>query len=166
MPKRTTAFQMIVHFVRQHWAGPDVTVTESKMLLDAALQTEREVDIVIEGTFDGDPVVTSIEVVEHGRPATLPWAEQQIAKHRHLPTNRLVLVSQSGFAKNAIAAVAAEGGWVEALTPEPLRCELFLLRPDGQQVVVDALINKMVFDDARLEVGTTLELTQEFLSLD
>lgn len=29
-PKRTTAFQMVVNFVRKHWAQPGVTVTESK----------------------------------------------------------------------------------------------------------------------------------------
>lgn len=70
VPKRTTTFQMIVRFVRSHWAGPDVLVSESKMLHDAHLDIEREVDIVIEGRFDGDPVVTSIEVIEHGRPAS------------------------------------------------------------------------------------------------
>jgi hypothetical protein len=58
---------MVVNFVRKHWAQPGVTVTESKFLYDAQSQIEREVDIVIEGTFDGEPSVTSVEVIEHGR---------------------------------------------------------------------------------------------------
>jgi len=55
-------------------------------------------------------VVTSIEVIEHGRPADLEWTERRIAKHRHLSANRLVLVSKSGSTKTALTAVAAEGG--------------------------------------------------------
>ena len=89
---------MVVNFVRKHWAQPGVTVTESKFLYDAQSQIEREVDIVaIEGTFDGEPVVTSVEVIEHGRPATIEWVEQQISKHRYLPTNRLVLGVKVGL---------------------------------------------------------------------
>ncbi len=120
MPKRTTPFQMIVHSVRKHTATPGVTVTESKELFDPQLNTTREVDVVVEGDFDGEPVVTSIEVMQHGRPASLPWVEQQIGKHQHLPTNLLVLVSKSGFSQNALARVAAEGGWVQTMSPRPV----------------------------------------------
>jgi hypothetical protein len=89
MPKRSTPFQAIVRLVRQHFAQAGVTVTESKMLRDAVLDMNREVDIVIEGEFEGEPVVISVEVVEHGRVATLPWVEQMLRKHRDLLTNRL-----------------------------------------------------------------------------
>jgi hypothetical protein len=111
---------MVVNFVRQHSAQPGVTVTESKFLHDASLGIDREVDIVVEGSFDGDPVVTSIEVTEVGRSATVEWAERLIGKHRSLPTNRLMLVSKSGFTSSALAAVAREGGWVAAVTPQPV----------------------------------------------
>lgn len=93
MPKQTTSFQMVVAFVRQHGAPRNVSITESKYLGGAQLGVEREVDVVVEGDFDGGPVVTSIEVIEHSRPAPVTWVEQQVAKHRHLPTNHLVLVS-------------------------------------------------------------------------
>jgi hypothetical protein len=128
VPRRTTTFQMVVNFIRQHSAQPGVTVTESKFLHDAILDIDREVDIVVEGSFDGDSVVTSIEVIEHGRPATIEWAERMIAKHRHLPTNRLMLVSKHGFRPSARTAVAKEGGWVAAVTPQPVEV-------DGQPVV-------------------------------
>lgn len=118
MPKRSTPFQAIVRLVRQHFTQAGVTVTESKMLRDAVLEIEREVDIVIEGEFDGEPMVVSTEVIEHGRVATLPWVEQMLRKHRDLPTNRLLLVSKSGFSGNALAAVEREAGRVQALTPE------------------------------------------------
>ncbi|MEU8945326.1 hypothetical protein [Streptomyces sp. NPDC048489] len=49
MPQRSTPFQAIVRLVRQHFAQPCVTVTESKMLIDAVRDIEREVDVVIEG---------------------------------------------------------------------------------------------------------------------
>lgn len=118
MPKRSTPFQAIVRLVRQHFAQAGVTITESKMLRDAVLDIEREVDIVIEGKCDGEPMVISVEVIEHGRVATLPWVEQILRKHRDLPTNRLLLVSKSGFSGNAQAAIQREAGRVQALTPE------------------------------------------------
>ncbi|MDP9404405.1 MAG: hypothetical protein M3P85_14015 [Actinomycetota bacterium] len=117
MPPRSTRFQAIVAFVRKHYAAPGVTVTESKEFVDPATGTRREVDVVIEGTFDGDAVVTSIEVIEHARKADAPWVEGRIKKHERLPTTKLLLISRSGFTKGALAAVAAEGGWVDAITP-------------------------------------------------
>ena len=81
-------------------------------------------------------MVTSIEVVERSRRADITWVEQEIAKHRRLPTNRLVLVSKSGFSENAIRAVTAEGGWVEALRPE-------IVMSDGKPVVTDLFINQL-----------------------
>lgn len=131
MPKRSTPFQAIVRLVRQHFAQPGVTVTESKMLLDASLGIEREVDIVIEGEFDGEPMVISVEVIERSRPAPLPWIDEMLAKHRDLPTNRLLLVSKSGFTRNALARVEREAGRVQALTPEVVE--------DGSQLAVRRL---------------------------
>jgi hypothetical protein len=128
MPMRSTPFQAIVRLVRQQPAQPGVTVIESKFLRDAVLGIEREADIVVEGEFDGEPMVISIEVIERGRPAALSGMQEMIAKHRGLPTNRLVLVSKSGFTRNALAAVGREAGRVQALRPE-------LIMVDGQPVV-------------------------------
>lgn len=120
MPRRSTPFQAIVRMVREHSAAPDVTITESKLLRDSITGFEREVDIVIEGAIDGEPITISIEVIEHSRPASITWVEQQLRKHQNLATNRLILVSLSGFSAQAVATVAMQAGRVEALTPEIL----------------------------------------------
>jgi hypothetical protein len=90
VPKRTTPLQMMVHFVRQHTAAPGVTVTESKELPDARPGiSPREVDVVVDGSFDGGPVVTSVEVIEHCRPASITWGgttDCQPQVPRHHPT--------------------------------------------------------------------------------
>jgi hypothetical protein len=144
MPKRTTPFQAIVHLVRQHYAGPGVTVTESKFLHDPGLG-DREVDIVVEAEADGDPVIISHEVNQRGRPATVEWAEQQIDKHRRLPTNKLVLVSRAGFSRKALARVALEAGKVEALQPE-------IVTVDGEPVVKRLFMDSIAYDPTRCTV--------------
>jgi hypothetical protein len=105
MPKRTTPFQAMVRMVREHYVQPHVTITESKFLRDAVTGIEREVDVVIEGELDGEPMVISAEVIEHNRPTTLTWVEQMLRKHRDLPTNRLLLVSKSGFSAKALSLI-------------------------------------------------------------
>lgn len=162
-------------------------MTESKMLRDAVLDVEREVDIVVEGTFDGDPVMTSIEVIERRKPGDLTWVEQLITKHQNLPTNRLILVSQSGFTKNALALVAKLGGSVEAIQPkiiedngqakvETLYADLVQLRPtlgqveiihpsDGQPLRVDASTQIGVFAADGSELGNAYQLVLECLNI-
>ena len=178
---------MIVHFVRKHLAKPGVTVTESKLLHDVVLDVEREVDVVVEGDFDGDPVVTSVEVIEHNRPAPITWVEQQIKKHRRLPTNHLVLVSKSGFSRTALKEVAAEGGWVEAVRPEvvevdgqpvvkrlyfdsvnltPDSCRLRVRSPDGEAAVVAAQPNYYIYNSDGNLIGPIARLAVEAVSLD
>jgi hypothetical protein len=187
MPKRTTPLQMMVHFVRKHLAKPDVTVSESKLLRDVRLGTDREVDVVVEGKFDGEPVVTSVEVIEHTRAASVTWVEQQIAKHRHLPTNRLVLVSKSGFSKNALKAVAAEGGWVAAVRPEmveingrpvvkrlfidtikltPINYRMRVRRPDGEAAVILGIAHHDVYSATGDLIGPLSHLGVEAVNLD
>jgi hypothetical protein len=145
MPKRSTPFQAKVRLVRQHFAQAGVTVTESKMLRDAVLDIEREIDIVIEGEFDGEPMAISVEVVEHGRVATLPWVEQTLRKHRDLPTNRLLLVSKSGFSGKALSAIEREAGRVQALTPE-------VIEVDGEEVVKHLFVDAIDYNPTRCNV--------------
>ncbi len=76
------------------------------MLRDKITGEEREVDIVIQsraGTYD---VAIGIEVVGWSRPAGTPWIERMRAKHANLPVDKLILVSESGFAKPAIKKAA------------------------------------------------------------
>jgi hypothetical protein len=186
MPKRTTTFQMVVNFVRQHNAQPGITVTESKFLRNATLGVDREVDIVVEGSFDGDRIVTSIEVTEIGRPATVEWVERLIGKHRNLPTNRLLLVSKSGFSRSALAAVAAEGGWVAAATPQPVEVDgqplsetlfmdiiqfsadayrLVAVDTDRQLIYGNTFPDSVICDIHGHELGTAEELAKEVFQI-
>jgi hypothetical protein len=96
-----------------------VTVTESKKLYDQAAGVMREVDVVAEGTLDGDAITVSVEVIDHERPASLTWVDQMLGKHLQMPTNSLVLVSWSGFSKAALQKVSAMPR-VEAITPTPV----------------------------------------------
>jgi hypothetical protein len=177
---------MIVHFVRKHYAQPGVTVTESKFLHDSHAGIDREVDIVIEGNLDGEPMLISIEVNERGRPATIAWAQEQIRKHQFLPTNRLVLVSKSGFTKSAHAAVTAEGGRVAAVTPKifevdgrpavkslfadqlhfkPIACRMLVFLHDGSQLLAAVYFEEKIYDSDGIELGSVDELTQETLGI-
>lgn len=102
MPKRTNWFQKLVFHIYEH-VGEGVTVTESKLLVDAQSHSgyQREVDIVLEGKMGGQHVIVSFECKYSGgkrpRPADAPWVESMKAKHEKLPTDKLVLVSSSGF---------------------------------------------------------------------
>jgi hypothetical protein len=130
--------------VRQHYAGPGVSVTESKFLHDPTLGP-REVDIVVEATVDGDQIIISLEVNERGRRASVEWVEQQIEKHRRLPTNKLILVSRAGFSRKALTRVGLEEGKVEALQPE-------VITVDGEPVVKRLFIDSMKYEPTRCVV--------------
>ncbi|MBE8523530.1 hypothetical protein ILP97_39605 [Amycolatopsis sp. H6(2020)] len=122
-----------------------MTVTESKLLTDSVLGITREVDIVIEGEVDGEPIVISVEVIEHGRRASVNWVQQMIRKHLYLPTNRLLLVSKSGFSQPAMIAVEREGGRVQALTPE-------VIQVDGQAVVKSLYVDTITYSATDCDV--------------
>jgi hypothetical protein len=122
----------MIAIVREHLAQPGVTVTESKKLFDQAAGRLREVDVVAEGPVAGDSMVLSVEVIDRGRPAALTWVEEMLGKHMTMPTNKLVLVSWSGFSKAALAKVNAVP-WAASVTPTPV------LEPDGTPRQSEAL---------------------------
>jgi hypothetical protein len=99
MPRRSNAFQTLVHLIQGQLAPEGASVTESKILPDRRDSKGREVDVVIEGVVAGHEVMISIEATKGGRRATLEWVERMCAKHEHLRTNKLVLVSGGGFTK-------------------------------------------------------------------
>jgi hypothetical protein len=117
MPKRSNVFQETVAVIQTHFSG-EATVTESCILTDRLTGQEREVDVVVEGALGMNPVIVGIEATAKGRPATVEWVEQLIEKHRHLPTDRLVLVSESGFTASALKLALAKG--VSAVYPQEL----------------------------------------------
>lgn len=107
MPKRTNEFQQLVFLIRSALAD-GATVTESKMLRHRRTGTKREVDVCIEGSAGGYPVVVCVECQKRNRPADVTWVEGQVKKHEHLPTNRLILVAPQ-FTPDALALAKQEG---------------------------------------------------------
>ena len=101
MPKRSNQFQRLIVSIHHALAEERAVVEESRELLDRVTGTLREVDIVIESAVGDYPVFISVECCDRSRPATVEWVEQQHGKHANLPTNKLILVSRSGFTRSA-----------------------------------------------------------------
>src|SRR5688500_6541232 len=86
--------------------GDAAKVTESAELKDRGTDSIREVDILVEQCVAGHKQTLAVEctsATELGqrRPADVGWVEEMLAKHRDLPTDYLVLVSETGFTKSA-----------------------------------------------------------------
>jgi hypothetical protein len=113
MPRRSNVFQKIVFLIKKHVAA-GATVTESKFLQDRITGARREVDICVESKIADHDVVVSIECVDRKRRANVKWVEEMKAKHERLPTNALVLISRSGFTKEAFEVARTYG--IETLT--------------------------------------------------
>ena len=87
---------------------------ESAFLVDRETGEEREVDILLKSQFGDYSVVLSVEVNARSRRAGSGWVEEMAGKHQALVTNKLVLVSRSGFTKPALKKAKVRG--IEALT--------------------------------------------------
>jgi hypothetical protein len=114
MPARSNIFQRLV-FELHRDLGPGWHVSESRELTDSITGEPREVDVVAEAVVGGYPLLLCIEVRDRGRPADVTWLECVAKKHEHLPTNKLVLWSPSGFSASALTKAQALG--IEAVTP-------------------------------------------------
>ncbi len=101
MPHRTNQFQRVIASIHSQLDNKAV-VTESKMLQELTTGNEREVDIVIESDVSGCNIIVSIECTARSRPISVEWVERMWAKHRSLPTNKLILVSKSGYYRSAL----------------------------------------------------------------
>lgn len=115
MPKRSNQFQQLVLLINNTLAG-NACVTESAMLTDKISGEQREVDVLISTNASGYEVNIAIEVVARRRKADTPWVESMYSKHFSLPTNKLILVSESGFYTPALRK--AEFFGIEAVTIE------------------------------------------------
>lgn len=103
MPARTNDFQRLVAMLHATVGRRDkATVIESKLLVDRITKKEREVDVVISTTSAGCDFNISVEVVSRSRPMSVTWVEGMLAKHQNLDTDRLILVSKSGFTVSAL----------------------------------------------------------------
>ena len=117
MPKRTNTFQEVVSIIHTHLAG-DATVEESAMLENRLTGELREVDTVIRTKVAGVKTTIGIESISWKRRADGPWVEKMHGKHVNLPTDKVVLVSESGFTKPARALAEREN--MLPLAPEDL----------------------------------------------
>jgi hypothetical protein len=115
MPRRSNAFQSVVYLVKKHMGDATIEVHESAELLDSATGRKREVD-VIETKVDGHGVLVGFECAARGRKPDAEWVEQMYGKHSTLPTDHLVLVSESGF--TAQARVKAKALGIETIVPD------------------------------------------------
>ncbi|WP_061294123.1 hypothetical protein [Herbidospora cretacea] len=185
MPKRSTPFQVVVRLVRELYADTGATVTESKELYDRSAGVYREVDVVVEGKFDGEPICIGIEVSERTRPLNLPQVESLIQKHEDLPTDKLLIVSKAGFSAPALAKIAKHAPTVRALKPktievdgkpvstkfyveaigyDPTSCTALARRPDGTGICGEAEPHVPVFDKEGLDKGPMAFLALELLN--
>lgn len=92
-----------------------MTVTESAMIHDQILDCPREVDVCAVGEVAGHKVVVGVECRTSSRPQSVEWVEAMKGKHDHLETTALVLVSSSGFTKNALKLAQFYG--IKAVVP-------------------------------------------------
>jgi hypothetical protein len=102
MPQRSNDFQKFVYLIQSQLAE-EARVEESKMLFDFVAEIEREVDIVVmkRAVKSMKPVILSFECKDSRYRADVRWVEQMWAKHQHLPTNVLYLVTRGGFTEAA-----------------------------------------------------------------
>ncbi|MEV0355036.1 restriction endonuclease [Nocardia sp. NPDC050697] len=118
MPKRTNLFQQVVTVIHEHLAD-GVTVEESAMLTNRRTGRKREVDVVLRSKSGGYEFLIGIEATSRRRgPASTPWVEAMIGKHQNLPTNKVILVSESGFTEQARELAIQEN--MVPISPETL----------------------------------------------
>jgi hypothetical protein len=79
----------------------DAEVVESDEPEHEVTGSPREVDVTIRSRVAGVEAVIGVEATSVARGVDVPWVEQKILKHQHLPTNKLVLVSEHGFSADA-----------------------------------------------------------------
>jgi hypothetical protein len=108
MPKRTNPRQQGIGLLEGMRAGPTFPVAPSKFLRDVLTVENVEVDVVIEYQIDRRTLTRSFEFVAKTRRADFAWVNSMIRKHLTLPTNRLFLVSWSGFTKGAQKQAATQ----------------------------------------------------------
>jgi hypothetical protein len=187
MPRRSNDFQRLVLAMKAQLAD-GATINESEMLPNSITSTEREVDICIHANLAGHEVLIAVECKAEARPATVSWVEEMMAKHRELPTHLLVLASQSGFTREAIAIAHAhhvetlaweqlENGelatllhvkdvaWGKTLFLVPQKI-LFTVEQvaDLEQEVVRAFADNLLYTADGVAMTTAAQLVQAFLN--
>jgi hypothetical protein len=107
MPKRTNAFQQLIHLIYQQMAPTGAIVTESALVSERNSSTQREIDILIEQTVAGLPMRIAVECRGRTRREDVEWIDSLIGKFRDLPIHMIVAVSKSGFTPAVIEKATA-----------------------------------------------------------
>ena len=155
MPRRTNALQKAVKLVEEQ-KGDFLTLRESAMLRDRYADIDREVDILLEGEINTHSVTVAIEVRDGTRRADISWVDGMISKHNSLPTDKLILVSSSGFTKAAQEKAQALGA-VPIDTSEGDRAFRKLLKQAAY--IQGVRVQAMVFmDDSPISHGAELQI--------
>ncbi len=145
MPKRTNPRQQIIAALIKMNEGPGCVVTESKELHDVHNHLDREVDVVVERVIDNETSIWSYEVVAYTRRADVTWVEGRIAKHEYLPTEKLFLVSWSGFTGGARAEAAAN--------PRVLLCTPDIVRDRGEPRIKTIRVGSIQLTPKETRIG-------------
>jgi hypothetical protein len=168
MPKRTNALQKAIKLVEKH-KGNFLKLRESAILPDRDAGIGREVDIVLEGEINGHSITVSIEVRDRKRPADTPWVEEMISKHNSLPTDKLILVSSSGFTKSAQNKAVVLGVIPIDTSKGNRKFREFLERTafiQGVQVSVIVFVDKNPISlDAKLQMGNSCATAREQIEM-
>lgn len=101
MPKRTNLIQKAIKLIEEA-KGDFLSIEESALIPDKDTGELREVDILLKGVINGHPLFIAFEIVDRSRKADVVWVEQIISKHASLMTDKLVLVSNSGYTRTAL----------------------------------------------------------------
>ena len=188
MPRRTNEFQRLVYLVKQQ-AAAGAAVTESKMLIDRLTGSEREVDVSVETSVAGHPLLIAIECCDHRRDVDVTWVEQMKCKHERLPTNALVLASRRGFTPEAVRLAEACGIetlfleeentdtvgrllgacgkiWKNFYQAQPTKVKVSVLPPDSTgPIVVRCHPSTQLVDTQRRDAGSVDALVAKLLGL-
>jgi hypothetical protein len=101
MPKRTNEFQTLVKRLYEQMAGSGEKVTESAMVKERGLQTEREIDILLQRRIFGTNMRIAVECRGRADKDDIEWIDALIGKYRDLDIEKIIAVSKSGFTKAA-----------------------------------------------------------------
>jgi hypothetical protein len=109
VPRRTNTFQQVLALVFWLLAKEGEVVAESEELPDTDTGEMREVDVLVTGRVGGLPITVQIETTTRKRPADVKWVEMEVGLHESVQTDKLILVSESGFTKRAREKAEATG---------------------------------------------------------
>ena len=101
----------------QQMMDPNSTVTHNEVLEDR-VGNRRQYDIVIRGQFGGRPVLGVMECKDHNRKKGPETVEAFSKKTENLGANLRIIVSRSGFTKQALKLAKHENIGCLSLLPE------------------------------------------------